>query len=379
MSKPADIGPRDVGHEPPAPPTRVPEGTADPRPPDVGRRIQPVDCLIVGGGPAGLSAAVYLGRMRRSTIVVDDRSGRSLWSQVNRNYLGFPDGIEAQELRKLGREQAARYGTVFCNGCVSHISKRDELFRIQVGGPGPLDDEEGGTERNRKADVAHGARLGEQQVQGRRAFYARTVLLATGVHDEFPDFAGRDECVGRSLFWCIICDGYEAIDKRVVVIGHDEEAVTTALQLRQFSNTISLVAGQDGFAVPDDRLQDLAAAGIEAFPYAVQEYPNGDGCLTAVHLADLPGTRLPLDLIFTVSPHHPNTGLARELGVSLSPKGYILADAEQKTNVAGVYAAGDATRLHNHQVSSAVHEGGMAAAAVNYYLYGGVQKPQDSD
>src|SRR6478736_4775609 len=97
-----------------------------PAPPDptvptdqpLGSRAAPFDCAIIGGGPAGLSAAIYLGRLRRSSMVIDDRRGRSLWSQVNRNYLGFPDGIEAAELRRLGREQAARYGTVFYNGRV---------------------------------------------------------------------------------------------------------------------------------------------------------------------------------------------------------------------------------------------------------------------
>jgi thioredoxin reductase (NADPH) len=364
---------QDIGHAPPASPRHVPAGTADPLPPNLGIRAQPVDCAIIGGGPAGLSAAIYLGRLRRSSLVFDDRRGRSLWSQVNRNYLGFPDGIEAAELRRLGREQAARYGACFFGGRVARIVREGALFCVVVDPPPPT---ESGVVENIEADRAQGRRLGEQEVQQQRTFYARSVVLATGVHDDFPEFVGRDECVGRSLFWCIICDGYEAIDKRVIVVGHDEEAASTALQLRQFSNTIMLVAGQDGFTVPAARLKDLAAAGIEAFPYRVTDYANADGCLTALTLEDPARTRLPLDLIFVVCPHLPNSAVARALGLPLDEGGYICADSEQKTDIPGVFAAGDVTRLHNHQISSAVHEGGMAAAAANYYLYGGLQKEQ---
>ena len=364
---------RDIGHAPPASPRHVPAGTADPLPPNLGVRAQPVDCAIIGGGPAGLSAAIYLGRLRRSSLVFDDRRGRSLWSQVNRNYLGFPDGIEAADLRRLGREQAARYGACFFGGRVARIVREGALFCVVVDPTPPI---EFGVVENIEADRAQGRRLGEQEVREQRTFYARSLVLATGVRDDFPEFVGRDECVGRSLFWCIICDGYEAIDKRVIVVGHDEEAVSTALQLRQFSNTIMLVAGQDGFTVPAARLHDLAAAGIEAFPYRVTEYANADGCLTALTLEDAAHTRLPLDLIFVVCPHLPNSTVARSLGLRLDENGYIRADSEQKTDIPGVFAAGDVTRLHNHQISSAVHEGGMAAAAANYYLYGALQKEQ---
>ncbi|MDQ2809295.1 MAG: NAD(P)/FAD-dependent oxidoreductase [Chloroflexota bacterium] len=365
----------DVGHAPPAAPAEVAEGTADPIPAGLGRRNEPVDCAIIGGGPAGLSAAVYLGRMRRSTLVFDDRDGRSLWSQVNRNYLGFPDGVEAAELRLRGRRQAACYGTGFYDGCVNGITREDGLFRISVG-PSDSAGEGAGTVENVQLERADGEELGETAVQRRRTFWAGTIILAPGVTDEFPEFLGRDACVGRSLFWCIICDGYEAIDRRVVVVGHDEEAVTTALQLRQFSNTITLVAGQADFSVPATRLADLAAAGIESFPYPITDYPNEEGCLSAIRLDDPAHTLLPLDLIFTIVPKHPNTKLARRLGVKLDANGYIVTDSEQKTNVPGVYAAGDATHLYNHQISSAVHEGGTAATAANYYLYGDLQKPR---
>lgn len=354
----------------PAPPDpTVPTG------PPLGSRAAPFDCAIIGGGPAGLSAAVYLGRLRRSSMVIDDHEGRSLWQQVNRNYLGFPDGIEATELRKLGRRQAANFGAQFCNGEVDTVVRAGKRFCVRIVPSLPVGaaPEEGSQER-READAADASALGETQIEGAAELWASTLIFAGGVQDHFPEFVGRDECVGRTLFWCIICDGYEAIGKRAVVLGADEEAASTALQLRQFTAQITLVAGAAAFDLPPARLDDLQAAGIVTLSGQVQNVPNDEGCVSALELDS--GQTVPLDVLFTVHEKTPRSNLARALGVRCDTNGYIAADDEQKTNVPGIFAAGDVTRKHNHQISSAVHEGGMAAAAVNYYLYGALQKEQ---
>ncbi len=355
----------------PAPPD--PTAPADGSP--LGSRDNPFDSVIIGGGPAGLSTAVYLGRLRRSSMVVDDHEGRSLWQQVNRNYLGFPDGIEAAELRKLGRRQAANYGTQFCNGQVENIVRQGKLFCVRIVPSLPISDEpEEGSQERREEDAADASKVGETQIEGHAELWASTLVFACGVQDHFPEFLGRDECVGRTLFWCIICDGYEAIDKRAVVLGDDEEAASTALQLRQFTAQITLVAGEPTFKLPPARLDDLKTAGITTVTGRVQNLPNDDGCVTALELEG--GQTIPIDVLFTVHEKTPRSDLARALGVKCDEQGYIAADDEQKTKVPGIFAAGDVTRKHNHQISSAVHEGGMAAAAVNYYLYGALQKEQ---
>src|SRR5689334_13583188 len=129
--------------------------------PNLGSRGEPFDCAIIGGGPAGLSAAVYLGRLRRTTVVIDAHEGRSLWYQVNRNYLGFPDGIEAAELRKLGRRQAANYGTQFCNGQVDNIVRQGKLFCVRVVPSLPVEAEpEAGSQEQRAADTADAGAVG---------------------------------------------------------------------------------------------------------------------------------------------------------------------------------------------------------------------------
>jgi thioredoxin reductase (NADPH) len=207
------------------------------------------------------------------------------------------------------------------------------------------------------------------------AVLARSVVIATGVVGHFPDFPGRDECVGMSLFWCIHCDGYESIGRAVGVVGHDEEAVQTALDLLDFTDRVTIVAGRpEGFEVSAARLADLAANGIAAYPFAVAEYRNAGGQMQALVLDDPARTPIPVEHVYTVQRSIPMNAVARQLGVALEPNGQIAVNTNQETNVAGVYAAGDVTSPHDHQMSAAIHEGNQAACAANYYLYRPVQR-----
>lgn len=301
------------------------------------------DCAVIGGGPAGLSAALYMGRMRRSVIVVDDDEGRSTWHQVNRNYLGFPEGVHATALRKLGEEQAAKYGAEFLYARATGVRYEgeglDRRFHLVT----------------RKGNVV-----------------SRTLIIATGVTDRFPEFEGSDECIGKSLFWCIICDGYEAIGKRIVVLGHNDRAAVLALQLLVFTDQVKLVAWDADFDLTEERMKALHEHGIQTFNRGCGVFSGSNGHISSIVLDD--GTKLDLNMMFVAQWIEPNTQLAKQLNLMLDEHGYIVVDTEQLTNLEGVYAAGDVTRLHNHQVTSAVHEGGMAAAAANYFLYPDWQK-----
>ena len=334
-----------------------------------------VDCAIIGGGPAGLSAAVCLARMRRSVLVIDDRDGRSLWGQTNRNYLGFPDGIPAAEIRLQGRRQAARYGTKFLNGRVVAAS-HDGLFHLRVeSSVGDSRRETAGRVVNVRRDEELGSSLGEEKAIGPVGVVARTVILATGVRDNFPKFLGWAQCVGKSLFWCIACDGYESTGKVVAVLGHDEDAVETALDLLDFTDKVSIVAGRpEGFDVPEQRLADLRDNGIEAYPYAVAAYVNADGQIEELMLDDPAATCVPVEMVFVYRRPTPRTDIAVALGLKLNHLGHIVVDLDQHTSVPGLYAAGDVTSPHDHQISAAVHEGNQAACAANYFLYRPVQK-----
>ena len=226
------------------------------------------------------------------------------------------------------------------------------------------------------------ARLFDSVPPGERLeILSPTAILATGVVGHFPEFPGRDECVGVSLFWCLHCDGYLSIDHVVGVVGHDEEGVELALCLLEFTDHVTLVAGRpEGFDVPPGRLADLEANGIPAHACAVGRYRCENGQMKALVLDDAAQTVLPVEQVYTVCRSTPNNAIARELGVALHANGHILVDTTQHTNVPGVYAAGDVTSLHNHQVTAAVHEGNEAAASANYYLYKPFQRdPNDTD
>jgi thioredoxin reductase (NADPH) len=333
-----------------------------------------VDCVIVGGGAAGLSAAVNLGRMRRSVLLIDERD-RFIWKHVAHNYLGFPDGIPAVEIRRLGWRQASRFGAQLLLGHVAAATRDGDRFRFRVERL-----PEGGAWANRPGpsvprDAEMAQMFGEVPESGPIEVIARSVILATGISGHFPEFPGRDQCVGRSLFWCIQCDGYESIDRVVAVVGHDEEAISTALDLLDFTDRVTVVAGRpEGFDVPPARLADLAEAGLSAYPFGVSEYENSDGQMRALVLDDPGRTRLPVEQVYTVRRTTAANDLARQLGLELNPIGQIVVTSEQHTNVPGAYAAGDATSLHDHQVSAAVHEGNQAACGANYHLYRPVQR-----
>ncbi|MGI5357434.1 NAD(P)/FAD-dependent oxidoreductase [Streptomyces sp. CA-252508] len=295
-----------------------------------------VDAAVVGGGPAGLSAAIYLARYNRRVLVFDTGHGRSTHHQVNHNYLGFPGGIATVDLRRLAAEQLARYDNA---RVVHHL----------VTGVEP--DADGGfTLRS----------------QGHR-WRARTIVLATGVLDHFPHFPGWRAYVGRSMFWCITCDGYENRGRDILVVGHTDAAAGEAMQLHALTDRVRLLTNSHRDDISERFRRRLGGAGIEVIHDRIQEAEGADGLLRAVVTRG--GRRLGLDALFSLQGATPETALARALGVRLNDAGYVVVDSEQKTSVPGVYAAGDVTSLHSHQVAAAVHEGAQAASAAHYFLH----------
>ena len=351
-----------------------------------------IDCLVIGGGPAGLSAAIQLGRLRRTCAVVDDEAGRSLWSQVTRNHLGFPDGVSAADLRLLGQRQAVRYGAELRQGRVVELrpcGAEDGGFEAVIEPPrdGDEDVEEDapGLEENRERERRHAARLGERQTHGRETVRARTVILAAGVVDAFPVFEGRDACVGVSLFWCIVCDGFEAIDRRVAVVGDDDDAIETAFGLLHFTDQVTLVTGRHGSPAPGERIAALAARGVEIRRAPVERYVHESGQIESLVLGTEPGGgpepdadwSLAAEMVFVSAPKRSRSDLAALLGAERDDEGYIVTDPDGRTSVPGLFAAGDVTAGHAHQVTTAAHQGATAATAVNHALYDDVERGED--
>ncbi|HTJ75135.1 MAG TPA: NAD(P)/FAD-dependent oxidoreductase [Acidimicrobiales bacterium] len=293
------------------------------------------DAIIVGAGPAGLSAAIYMARYDRSCVIFDAGHGRSTHHQMNHNYLGFPGGVPAVKLRELGRAQLAEYPQIDWEHHKVVDCKRDGDEFVAEG--------QFGTVR------------------------ARVVIICTGVLDHYPHFHGWEQYVGHSMFWCITCDGYSSKGKNILVIGHTNAAAGEAVQLSRFSNKLTLLTNSHVNEIDGKYQARLEKFGIEVIHDKIERAIGADGQFEAVLSEE--GRHIPLDALFCTQGATPEVQLAVDLGVKLYENGYIDTDIEQRTNIPGVYAAGDVTRIHSHQITTAVHEGATAASAANYYLY----------
>jgi thioredoxin reductase len=299
------------------------------------------DALIVGGGIAGLQAAIQLGRYGHRVLVLDKGDGRSKLCRKYGNLLGWPEGISGEELRARGRRHAARYGVAF---------REDEITRA-----GRIED--GGF-------VLEGA-------AGR--YEGRAVLFATGVADRFPDLPGMIPCLGRSIFICPDCDGYEARNRRTLVIGAGAAGARMALTLAYWCRAgLTLVNHEPARPVPEPLLARLRERRIAAIDGPAVSLEQTDGFLQAVRLED--GTVLRAGIAFVaLGGAQARTELARELGVERLENGHALSDPRSKmSNVPGVWIAGD-IGVHAELVSVAMGEGMLAAVWMHKYLLG--QRP----
>jgi thioredoxin reductase (NADPH) len=290
------------------------------------------DCVIVGAGPAGLSAAVYMGRFRRSTLVLDNGDGRWSYGQVNDNYLGFPRGVRARRLHALGRAQAVRFGVAFRDAPVTRVEPGKAGYRIHHKG-------------------GHAA--------------ARTVIWAAGVRDLWPDFPGVRRLVGKHLFWCIVCDGWRTQGRSVVLLGNSERDAGTALQFLTYTTDLTFVVDRPRFGARCRR--KLEEAGIPIRRGRIKRVAAGEDGIERVVLDDR--SELRPDFIFSLYGSEPRTELLRALPVALTRSGYVRIDDKNRTNVHTFFAAGDVSDKHGHQVAAAVHEGAAAAMSANHVLY----------
>ena len=304
--------------------------------PGKGRRW---DCVIVGAGPAGLSAAIYMGRFRRRTLVVDAGDGRWSYGQVNQNYLGFPSGVGAQRLQRLGRAQAERFGVYFLAATVTGIRPAGEGYALRAGG---------------------------------RTLRARTVVWAAGVQDHWPEFRGVRRLVGRRLFWCLICDGWRTWRRPVLVLGNDRHAARTTLQFLTYTRQLTLLVDPARARLSASSRHRLLERGVELLEGRIKSVraPRGDGVV--VRLEDRRALRPAY--IFSLLGHSARTQELRGLDVALNPRGQVRVDDDGRTRLPTFFAAGDVTNRHTHQVVTAAHEGALAAQAANQVLYPPAQK-----
>lgn len=288
------------------------------------------EVLIVGAGPAGLTAATYLARFRRSVLVADGGAPRAGWIPLSHNMPGFPAGITGDAILARMREQAEDYGAKIEAGWVETLRRDGDGFTADLGG---------------------------------RTVRARAVLLATGVVDHHPDLPGVERAIERSLVRiCPICDGYEATDRAVAVIGHSDMGVREAAFLRTYSDRVTLIhVGPPGDLTEREALMRL---GIELVETPIETVKLEGDRVTALSWS---GAERAFDLVYSALGTSPNAQLAQGLGVRLAGDGRLEVDLHQRTSLPGLYAAGDVVRGLN-QIAVATAEAAVAATDIHNSL-----------
>lgn len=288
------------------------------------------DVVIVGAGIAGLTAATYLGRFRRPALVIDGDQSRAQWIPESHNIPGFPHGIGGRQFLTRLRGQASSYGAEVRPGWVQSIHPVDSGFAVEVAG---------------------------------NTIHARYVILGTGVADHLPPLAGAEQALQRSVLRvCPICDAFEAIDKRIAVIGDSERGEHEAEFLRTFSSQVSFIyVGTDVDSGRRRRLQDL---GVDLLETTLAQLAVAGDTLEAT-LSD--GERRVFDVFYGALGCSPRMQLARDLGAQCDESHALQVNAHQQTTVDGLYAAGDVVRGLN-QVVIAAAEAAVAATDIHNRL-----------
>lgn len=291
-----------------------------------------VDCLIVGGGPGGLTAATYLARFRRSVVVVDANESRLQIIPLSHNIPGFPEGVSGPELLKRMRAQATAFGAELIEGHVTACESEGASFLVR-------------------------SSAGQ--------FRAKTVLLASGVDVTPPDMADLDTAIARGVVrYCPVCDGYEAQSARIAVLGGRPGAIDEAHFLLTYSRDITYVPMPGCGALTDEEADRARSAGI------VIEYRPCTGLTLRVDQIEIRhphGDSNSFDIVYPCLGSRPRSQLAEALGARLSPDGALVTDAHSATNISGLYAVGDVLRGLD-QVASACGHAAAAATAIHNRL-----------
>ncbi len=292
-----------------------------------------LDCVVVGGGPAGLTAGIYLGRYLRRFLIVDGGDPRARWIPVSHNHPGFPAGITGDALLARMREQARQYGAVIETAEVEDVERDGELFVLRWAG---------------------------------REVRAKTVLLATGVKDVEPAIGDVFAAVKHTAIRiCPICDGYEVAGQSVGVLGAGEKAVNEAAFLKTYTDDLTVILlGDTETLTPEDR-QRLEAMNVGVMETSAEKVRVlGDHVLC---FEDVSGEARSFDTVYSALGTVPRARLAWRLGATTAEDGRLEVDDHQRTSIDGLYAAGDLVRGLN-QINIAMGEAAIAATDIHNRL-----------
>jgi thioredoxin reductase (NADPH) len=298
-------------------------------------RTKPINAevIIVGGGLAGLSAAIYLGRARYDTLLIDGGKSMARWEPNVQNYLGFPRGIDGQQLLRFGRQQARRYGVRFSRDCI----------------------------------VSGKAAAGHFKLRGNKSGYrCKRLLLATGIFHLPPQIPHVSTCIGHSIFFCKDCDGYRVRGKPIAIYGWSKEAAEYALGMLCYSSSVVLVT--DGRKPSWDHQHDrwIRQHKIPVYRQSIVNVHRRSRQMEALEFKD--SSRICVNALFTTRGDICLNDLAKQLGAKLDSEGQIIVDIDMRTTRRGLYAAGCVTPA-NCQMIIAAGQGATAAQTINRDLF----------
>jgi len=296
------------------------------------------DCLVIGGGPGGLTAAIYLRRFTRNIAVVDKGNSRLCLIPVSHNYPGFPEGVPGGQLLVNLTNQLKNYGGEVRHGEITDLRLEDGHF------VGDYLDDDG---------VTHEIR-------------ALTVLLATGVADAgLPIENWREAVACGAVRLCPVCDGYDVMDKRIAVVTNETNPVGHALFMRSFSAHVTLFdRGEESMLNADERRQ-IEAAGVRYIESPLLGVSMSPDMKPVLNTAD--GESREFDVFYPMLGESARSGLAARLGVETAECDKIVVDDHQRTSVPGLYAIGDVVRGLN-QIAVAAGQAAIAATAIHNAL-----------
>jgi len=299
------------------------------------------DVLIIGGGPAGMTSAIYCSRAGLSTLLLEGAvfGGQAAIADRIDNYPGFPNGISGPELAGMMEQQARRFGAVLENDAVDAISREgDGTFHVRGGN-------------------------GE--------YIARTIIIASGTEHRRLGIKGEEEMIGKGVSFCATCDGVFFRGRKVAVFGGGDSAVKEALFLTKFASKVVVVHRRDKLRA-EKVIQDEAFAN-QKISFIWDTIPleiSGTDEVTGVSLKNVKSgeqSQLSVDGIFVFVGTRPRTEHLRGL-IEMDETGYIITDDRMATSKGGIFAAGDVRRKILRQVSTAVGDGAVAARSAEEYL-----------
>jgi len=294
------------------------------------------DCIVVGGGIAGLQAAIQLGRYEHKVLVIDKGYGRSTLCRSYHNLLGWPDGVSGEEIRTIGRNQATNLGVQFVEDEVIEVQQKEDIFEFKV-------------------------KNSTHTYQGKR------VLLATGVLDRFPPLPGLVPCLGLTVYICPDCDGYEIKGHRTIVMGSGNTGASMALTLTYWEKDIIYI-NHEHATIDQSKLDELHNKNITVIEQPIERVLTGkEWEFQGVQLhsgEEIKGSRG----FIAFGGNEVKSDLAKQLGIERLENKHIVTDPRSKmTSVKNVWAAGD-VGVHSEQVTIAMGEGSQAAIWIHKSL-----------